>query len=266
MKCFHPFWTIAVIELEMCKFSIWSAKPRKVSGILLLCSRPDRVCLCPSPETSVPCLPPLWTVSVGLFAPWLHVFLWSSDNKSAVVDEGNHRIRNGTAGFSSRCTVVNSSSLCSQHGGWKRRSPVNSPSNELNTPIYWLPKQQLSQTVLHSSEHCFWVCIRGTLSVDHPNTSPTGSPLFSLEVTPSILQNALSLASQLLQLLHFTSWLVSLSNPIPRSFFLTQPSPSLSHLCSGKPDKWSEPNLLMSLCGSPGLWATLTGCVVRLSE
>lgn len=130
----------------------------------------------------------------------MHVSLsWSSDNKSAVVDEGNHRIRIGTAGFSSRRAVVNSSSLRSQHGGWKRRSPVNSPSKESKTP---LSIDYQSTGCLRQSWALSWVCIRGTLSVNPPDTSPTCSPLL-LEVAPSILQNALRLASQLLQLAPF---------------------------------------------------------------
>lgn len=62
--------------------------------------------------------------------------------------------------------------------------------------------------------------------------------LFLLEVAPSILQNALRLASRLLQLLHFTCWLVGRSTPSHALFFRI--NLSLSHLCSGEPDKCSQ--------------------------
>lgn len=57
--------------------------------------------------------------------------------------------------------------------------------------------------------------------------------LFLLQVAPSILQNAVRRASRLLQLLHFTCWLVGLSTPIPCSF---PNKPPLAHLCFGEPD------------------------------
>lgn len=47
-------------------------------------------------------------------------------------------------------------------------------------------------------------------------------------------------ASRLLQLLHFTCWLVSLSTPSHALFQITHQPPS--HLCSGEPDKCSQWN------------------------
>lgn len=178
-------------------------------------------------------------------------FFWSSDNKSAVVDEGNHRVRTGTAGFSSRRAVVTSSSLCSQHGGWTRRSPVNSPSRQSKTSCYWLPKHQLSQTVLQNAERCSGSVYGGPSQLT-TLTPHLCSPLFLLEVAPSILQNAFRLASQLLQLLHFTSWLVSLSNPIPCSFFLTRPSPSVSPLL------WKARQMVRAKPSDVAVWLSRT--------
>lgn len=112
-----------------------SRQAQKSVWNLFLCSRLDCVCLCPCPETSVcVCLPSGVCLSASQHLECMSLS-WSSDNKSAVVDEGNHRVRIGTAGFSSRRAVVNSSSLRSQHGGWKRRSPVNSPREESKTPL-----------------------------------------------------------------------------------------------------------------------------------
>lgn len=64
----------------------------------------------------------------------------------------------------------------------------------------------------------FWVCIQGTLFSTTLITLLPAPLLFFSEVALSILQNAVRLASMLLQLLHSTCCLVGRSNPISRSF------------------------------------------------
>lgn len=122
--------------------------------------------------------------------------------------------------FSSRRAVATSSSLCSQHGGWARRSPVDSPSRQSKKP---LAIDCQSTSCLSQSSITLSVCSGSVYGGPSQLTTLTPphlrSPLFPLEVAPSILQNAFRLASQLLRLLHFTSWLLSLSTPIPCSFF-----------------------------------------------
>lgn len=87
-----------------------------------------------------------------------------------------------------------------------------------------------------------------------PTCTPPTPPFLLLEVAPSILQNAVRLASRLLQLLHFTSWLVGLSTSSHAPFFFSPPDQlsllylSLclcpSYLCSGEPDECSRQSVV----------------------
>lgn len=113
-----------------------------------------------------------------------------------------------------------------------------------------------------------------------PTCTPPTPPFLLLEVAPSILQNAVRLASRLLQLLHFTSWLVGLSTSSHAPFFsplrisyLSSTSLSVSvpltfaleSQTNAAASLWSEPELIQtSRCGSPGLWPRVSGRVVML--
>lgn len=68
-----------------------SRQAQKSVWNLFLCSRLDCVCLCPCPEPSVRvCLSSGVCLSASQHLECMSLS-WSSDNKSAVVDEGNHR-------------------------------------------------------------------------------------------------------------------------------------------------------------------------------
>lgn len=149
------------------------------------------------------------------------------ETRGLCIDESNRCLSVPLLQVSARRAVEKSRSLCSQHGGWTRHSPVDSPSKETNfTPesiFYWSPNNQLTWKISNNLLIFWklsWVCIPGTHWVNHPGTSPTRTPSLPVEVAPSILQNALRLASRLLQLLHFTCWLVGLSTPSHALFWI----------------------------------------------
>lgn len=79
-------------------------------------------------------------------------------------------------------------------------------------------------------------------------------PFLLLEVAPSILQNAVRLASRLLQLLHFTSWLVGLSTSSHAPFFFLPSGSAISPLAlslslSLLPLLWRARRMQPPVCG-----------------
>lgn len=92
--------------------------------------------------------------------------------------------------------------------------------------FYWSPRLQLAWKSALRSFHRFvfrqfsWVCIRGTLWVNHLWTPLLPAPLFFLlEVAPSILQNAVTLASRLQQTAPFHPLASRPLDPHPMLFF-----------------------------------------------
>lgn len=172
--------------------------------------------------------------------------------------------------------------LCSQHGGWKHHSPVNSPSKETDITAAsffvgrkrtnCLTKSSVISLLLNFFRVLFWVCIRGTLSVNHPDTSLTRTPSFpvrSCTFNSTECCETCIPASATAPFHQLASWPF---NPIPCSFFsesaislflsFTFALESQTNAAGGL---WSEQKLILtSLCGSPGLWVKISGCVVML--
>lgn len=113
----------------------------------------------------------------------------------------------------------NGSSLCTQHGGWKHHSPVNSPSTDVSpckaftigsprTNFLQNKIEILIRVIITVSFLIYFLCVDVFLGLytgdnfSHPPRlfplppSPCTSPFFStLEIAPSILQNAVRSAS-----------------------------------------------------------------------
>lgn len=116
-----------------------------------------------------------------------------------------------TAGFHEACCLKknkkNGSSLCTQHGGWKHHSPVNSPSTDVSTrKIFANFLQKKKKIFINSRLNCYILFVfrlemysgsvyggqvqSPTLTPTTPHPPPTPPRPSPLEVAPSILQNA----------------------------------------------------------------------------
>lgn len=181
-----------------------------------------------------------------------------------------------TAGFHEACclkkTKKNGSSLCTQHGGWKHHSPVNSPSTDVSTrKIFANFLQKKKKIFINSRLNCYILFVfrlemySGSVyggQVQSPTLTPT-TPAPSPNPSPPLPLRSCTLNStECCEVLHpgFCYRSIPPLHAIPRSHLsASAPLPPLSlsasrHLCSGEPDQCgrSQSSHQTPGSGSPG--------------